>query len=225
MHREDNLIWAVVPVNLPTSAAITVMLCHAASSRSRTWVVLRTPLFTPMVKYKGLPSSFSMKYLWCIMMWTLRFHLIIIIQHKIASRNYSCNPFKPGLRCARCWVQCTSLAESWRTELNRQSFSNFKQEDLLAETGHFFIDSNEDASVPFQEAGTCSSSAMISWYNEKNTHCLPTNYQLKHTWYAHWIGSVMWAPRTLKVLLLYPSYKHGSWYFFPWWGCVNDGEI
>lgn len=39
------------------------MLCHAVTSRSRTWVVIMMPLSTPIVKDKSLSSSFSMKNL------------------------------------------------------------------------------------------------------------------------------------------------------------------
>lgn len=47
----------------PSSVAMTVMLCQGVSSRSRSWVVLMTPLMDSISKYTSLSSLRSMKYL------------------------------------------------------------------------------------------------------------------------------------------------------------------
>lgn len=48
---------------IPISEAITVMLCHAASSRSRLLVVLMSPLLASMLKSVSPSAFWSMKYL------------------------------------------------------------------------------------------------------------------------------------------------------------------
>lgn len=57
------LVYGQQPGYLPTSEAITVMLCQGMSSLSRGCVVLTTPLFSSILKYLTPSSLLSKKYL------------------------------------------------------------------------------------------------------------------------------------------------------------------
>lgn len=58
-----HLVYGKQPGYLPTSEAITVMLCQGMSSLSRGCVVLITPLLSSILKYRTSSSLLSKKYL------------------------------------------------------------------------------------------------------------------------------------------------------------------
>lgn len=63
MQLQQNKPKASVPGYLPTSDAITVMLCQVVSSLSRGCVVRIVPLISSILKYLSSSSLLSRKYL------------------------------------------------------------------------------------------------------------------------------------------------------------------